>query len=165
MKRTLVSVILFLIVVSAVIVGAVMKKNNNNSDLTKVKVAEVAHSIFYAPQYAAISNGYFEEEGLDNIKIYINIILTNPEEIKRLAEHIHKTYPELKTAMYSGAPKAWKILWESKVLDYYKIGPWIKSKGPLDSPTTNQRLYKLTDAGYIDITHRFIEKKEKTLLL
>ncbi|CDA16577.1 MAG: rRNA maturation RNase YbeY [Clostridia bacterium] len=26
----------------------------------------------------------FEEEGLDNIKIYINIILTNPEEIKRI---------------------------------------------------------------------------------
>ena len=45
----------------------------------------------------------------------------NPEEIKRLAEHIHKTYPELKTAMYSGAPKAWKILWESKVLDYYTM--------------------------------------------
>ena len=65
MKRTLVSVILFLIVVSAVIVGAVMKKNNNNSDLTKVKVAEVAHSIFYAPQYVAISNGYFEEEGIE----------------------------------------------------------------------------------------------------
>ena len=65
MKRTLVSVILFLIVISAVIVGAVMKKNNNNSDLTKVKVAEVAHSIFYAPQYVAISNGYFEEEGIE----------------------------------------------------------------------------------------------------
>ena len=60
MKRTLVSVILFLIVISAVIVGAVMKKNNNNSDLTKVKVAEVAHSIFYSPQYVAISNGYVE---------------------------------------------------------------------------------------------------------
>ena len=26
----------------------------------------------------------FEEEGLDNIKIFINIILTNPEEIKRI---------------------------------------------------------------------------------
>ena len=26
----------------------------------------------------------FEQEGLDNIKIYINIILTNPEEIKRI---------------------------------------------------------------------------------
>ena len=29
-----------------------------------VRVAEVTHSIFYAPQYAAISNGYFEEEGI-----------------------------------------------------------------------------------------------------
>ena len=28
-------------------------------------VAEVAHSIFYAPQYAAISLGYFEENGID----------------------------------------------------------------------------------------------------
>ena len=26
---------------------------------------EVAHSIFYAPQYVAIENGYFEEEGID----------------------------------------------------------------------------------------------------
>ena len=39
-------------------------KTSNNS-LRKIKVAEVAHSIFYAPQYAAISNGYFEEEGID----------------------------------------------------------------------------------------------------
>lgn len=71
MKRTLVSIILFLIVIASVIAGAVMKRNNDNSNLTKVKVAEVAHSIFYAPQYAAISNGYFEEEGLD-----IELILT-----------------------------------------------------------------------------------------
>ena len=34
-------------------------------DLKKVKVAEVAHTIFYAPQYVAIENGYFEEVGLD----------------------------------------------------------------------------------------------------
>lgn len=40
-------------------------KNKTDSNLIKVKVAEVAHSIFYAPQYAAISNGYFIEEGLD----------------------------------------------------------------------------------------------------
>lgn len=26
---------------------------------------EVAHSIFYAPMYAAIENGYFDEEGID----------------------------------------------------------------------------------------------------
>lgn len=32
---------------------------------TKVTLNEVAHSIFYAPMYVAIENGYFEEEGLD----------------------------------------------------------------------------------------------------
>ena len=40
--------------------------------LTQVSVAEVAHSIFYAPQYIADSLGYFEEEGLD-----VEIILTS----------------------------------------------------------------------------------------
>lgn len=39
--------------------------NNKKSNLTKVKVAEVTHSVFYAPQYVAHSLGYFEEEGLD----------------------------------------------------------------------------------------------------
>lgn len=38
---------------------------NNSSDLTKVKVAEVTRSIFYAPQYVALEEGYFEEEGLE----------------------------------------------------------------------------------------------------
>ena len=37
-----------------------------------VKVAEVAHSVFYAPQYVAHGLGYFEEEGLD-----VEIILAN----------------------------------------------------------------------------------------
>lgn len=36
-----------------------------------VKVAEVAHSIFYAPQYVALHNGYFAEYDLD-----VEIILT-----------------------------------------------------------------------------------------
>lgn len=40
-------------------------KNNDNDDLIDVKVAEVAHSVFYAPQYLADSLGYFEDEGLD----------------------------------------------------------------------------------------------------
>ncbi len=35
------------------------------TELTPVKLNEVAHSIFYAPMYAAIELGYFEEEGID----------------------------------------------------------------------------------------------------
>ena len=36
----------------------------NESTLKDVTLNEVAHSIFYAPQYVAIENGYFEEEGI-----------------------------------------------------------------------------------------------------
>ena len=36
-----------------------------NSTLTKVTLSEVAHSIFYAPMYVAIEEGYFKEEGID----------------------------------------------------------------------------------------------------
>lgn len=39
--------------------------DKKGSALTKVTLNEVAHSIFYAPQYVAIENGYFEEEGID----------------------------------------------------------------------------------------------------
>jgi NitT/TauT family transport system substrate-binding protein len=35
------------------------------SNLTKVTLSEVAHSIFYAPMYVAIEEGYFAEEGID----------------------------------------------------------------------------------------------------
>ena len=46
-------------------------KNKNNNTLKKVVVAEVAHSIFYAPMYVAYTEGYFKEEGLN-----VEIILT-----------------------------------------------------------------------------------------
>ncbi len=41
------------------------KKDDSKKELTKVTLNEVAHSIFYAPMYAAIENGYFEEEGIE----------------------------------------------------------------------------------------------------
>lgn len=37
----------------------------DNNELEKIKVAEVAHSVFYAPQYVALELGYFEEVGLE----------------------------------------------------------------------------------------------------
>ena len=41
------------------------KKDGEEEKLTKITLNEVAHSIFYAPQYVAIEEGYFAEEGLD----------------------------------------------------------------------------------------------------
>jgi NitT/TauT family transport system substrate-binding protein len=45
---------------------------NKKEELTKVRLAEVTHSMFYAPLYVAIENGYFEDEGLD-----VELILTS----------------------------------------------------------------------------------------
>lgn len=52
---------------SLVMVGCTSKStsNNNTKELTKLTVAEVTHSIFYAPQYAAITQGFFEDEGIE----------------------------------------------------------------------------------------------------
>lgn len=42
------------------------KENSaSQAELQKVTLNEVAHSIFYAPQYVAIEEGYFAEEGID----------------------------------------------------------------------------------------------------
>ena len=53
--------------ITALPVTALAKKKGSTEDktLSKVTLNEVAHSIFYAPQYVAIEEGYFEEEGLD----------------------------------------------------------------------------------------------------
>ena len=45
----------------SVFTGCGMKED---AALTKVTLSEVAHSIFYAPMYVAIEEGYFEEEGI-----------------------------------------------------------------------------------------------------
>ncbi len=40
-------------------------ENNTGKKQTTVILNEVAHSVFYAPMYAAIEKGYFKEEGID----------------------------------------------------------------------------------------------------
>lgn len=44
---------------------AAKKETSSDKALIPITLNEVAHSIFYAPQYVAIENGYFEEEGLE----------------------------------------------------------------------------------------------------
>lgn len=64
MKKIIIFIISIL-VVSAIAIGLFFSLNKKETNLTKVKVAEVTHSIFYAPAYAAISQGFFEEVGID----------------------------------------------------------------------------------------------------
>lgn len=69
MKKILASIVLLLVLGCFLFIT--LKDNKKDTTLTKVTVAEVAHSIFYAPQYAAINEGYFKEEGID-----IELVLT-----------------------------------------------------------------------------------------
>ncbi len=71
MKKFLTIVIILLLAV-IITVFTINKKDKEDNNLTQITLAEVAHTIFYAPQYLAINNGYFEEEGLK-----INLILTS----------------------------------------------------------------------------------------
>ena len=50
---------------AAALTGCGGQGSNAGNGKTKVVLNEVAHSIFYAPMYVAIEEGYFEEEGID----------------------------------------------------------------------------------------------------
>ena len=73
MKKKIINLVLLLVLLFLVVISIILFKNNKaDKDLVVVNLAEVAHSIFYAPQYVAISKGYFEDEGID-----INLTLAN----------------------------------------------------------------------------------------
>jgi NitT/TauT family transport system substrate-binding protein len=64
--KRLTAVVMCIVMVCSGLVGCSSKKaENNETTTTKLTLNEVAHSIFYAPQYVAIENGYFEEEGIE----------------------------------------------------------------------------------------------------
>ncbi|MBZ9608899.1 ABC transporter substrate-binding protein [Clostridium estertheticum] len=61
-KISIFSLLLSLALIATVFSGC---KKNTNEALVKVKLNEVVRSIFYAPMYAAISQGFFKEEGIE----------------------------------------------------------------------------------------------------
>ena len=70
MKRIFMGITILVIVILIAIYN--IFKEDGESNLKKVTLAEVAHTIFYAPQYVAINNGYFEEVGID-----LEVVLAN----------------------------------------------------------------------------------------
>lgn len=66
-------VYLFCVIIVFIIACSYLFNNKKiDKNLEKVTLAEVAHTVFYAPMYVAIEKGYFEEVGID-----INLILTS----------------------------------------------------------------------------------------
>lgn len=78
----------------------------------------------------------------------------NPSEVDDIAQDIKEYYPELKVGWYSGRQELSKDI-ELGNFDYIKLGPYIEEFGPLNSRTTNQRFYKVSDGEFVDITSKF----------
>jgi len=62
-KLSIFSLLLSLALITTLFSGCTQK--TTTTPLVKVKLNEVVRSIFYAPMYAAISQGFFKEEGLN----------------------------------------------------------------------------------------------------
>ncbi len=64
-KKRLIVIIIILIIAIAIGIVTTIKQTDQKENLKTIKVNEVTRSVFYAPQYVAINNGYFKENGMD----------------------------------------------------------------------------------------------------
>lgn len=65
-KKIIISILILIIIVIIISVIIIKKQNNNtNGENIVIKMNEVTRSVFYAPQYVAINNGYFKDYGID----------------------------------------------------------------------------------------------------
>ena len=66
MKKRIILVLLVIVLIAGIISIVIINKEKDKQTGEKlIKVNEVTRSVFYAPQYAAINNGYFKENGIE----------------------------------------------------------------------------------------------------
>ncbi len=87
-----------------------------------------------------------------------------PYQVNKLFSIIKKTYPHLKTCMYSGKHYEFSqfvpTYYQYENFDYYKNGEYVEELGGLDKETTNQKMIKILGFNNAEnITYKFREKK------
>ena len=81
------------------------------------------------------------------------------EALMSVASYIRTAYPNVSLAIYSGRENVEDEIYA--IFDYVKVGPYRPDCGPLNSTTTNQRLYRVSHHDgqcrftLQDITSRF----------
>ena len=68
MKKKIIAAVIAAVLVVVIIVAVMISKKanqNQEKDIKTIKLNEVTRSVFYAPQYAAITQGFFKEEGIE----------------------------------------------------------------------------------------------------
>ena len=64
-KKVFITIVIIVLVVLLGVQIWIIKNKKDNTETKTIKVNEVTRSVFYAPQYVAINNGYFKEEGME----------------------------------------------------------------------------------------------------
>lgn len=132
MKKVFYSFLTLLIIIICLLIFLPKKENKN---IKTIKLAEVTHSVFYAPMYVAIENGYFEEE---NVKI--DLILTpGADKVSSavLSGDVNIGFAGAESAIY---------IYEKNEKDYLQIFAGLtKRDGQFIISKTKTENFKLTD--------------------
>lgn len=84
----------------------------------------------------------------------------DPTAVDTLAKYVQDHHQDLKTGWYTGRTAISPLI-DQQRFDYIKVGPYLRHLGALDSPRTNQRMYRrCTDGSFEDITSRFWKSNE-----
>ena len=79
----------------------------------------------------------------------------DPAAVDILAKYVQDHHHDLKTGWYTGRTAISPLI-DQQHFDYIKVGPYLRHLGALDSPRTNQRMYRRSpDGSFEDITSRF----------
>ena len=68
----------------------------------------------------------------------------DPQAVETLLRSVKEAFPTLRTGWYSGK-NTLPPHWQSTTIDYIKIGAYKADHGPLSSPHTNQRFYRINN--------------------
>ena len=78
----------------------------------------------------------------------------NPLELVQLGERVRAL--GLKVGLYTGTDNYRFLTTGFSNFDYIKYGRWREDRGPLSSPTTNQRIVQNINGEWKDITSSFL---------
>lgn len=66
LKKKIITVIVAIVFIAAIVIGYLINNSSvETAQMKNLQVSEVTRSVFYAPQYVAISKGFFEKYGIN----------------------------------------------------------------------------------------------------